>query len=115
MLDETGGEGVDLVVEVGGVGTCPLVARHPHGRHHRPDGRALRPSRTAAAAHDPAQAGPHSGIYVGSRRDFEEMNAGIALAGLHPVVESHPWTEARAVLRRMEAGDHFGKLVVTID
>jgi len=54
------------------------------------------------------------GIYVGSRRDFEEMNVSIELAGLRPVVEGSSWTQTRDVLHRMEAGAHFGKLVVTV-
>ena len=55
------------------------------------------------------------GIYVGSRHDFETMNAGVALAALRPVVESSSWMQARDVLRRMETGSHFGKLAVTVD
>ena len=76
VLDQTGGEGVDLVVEVGGIGTLPRSLR------------ALRMCGTIA------QIGVLSGpveeiplpqilhkqahircIYVGSRYDFEEMNA----------------------------------------
>ncbi|MDE3186814.1 MAG: zinc-binding dehydrogenase, partial [Acidobacteriota bacterium] len=55
------------------------------------------------------------GIYVGSRRDFEEMNKAIALAQLKPVEESFPWTDAREVLGRMEQASHFGKLVLTVE
>jgi D-arabinose 1-dehydrogenase-like Zn-dependent alcohol dehydrogenase len=54
------------------------------------------------------------GIYVGSRRDFLEMNRAIALAELRPVGEEFSWTQAREVLRRMEEGSHFGKLVLTV-
>ncbi len=116
VLEQTDGEGVDLVVEVGGVGTLPRSLR------------AIRMGGTIAqigVLTGPGEQLPlpmilHKqahirGIYVGSRRDFEEMNACIALAGLRPVIESRPWAETRAVLHRMEAGDHFGKLVVTID
>ena len=115
VLDQTGGEGVDLVVEVGGVGTLPRSLR------------AVRMGGTIAqigVLSGPGEQLPlplilHKqahirGIYVGSRRDFEEMNACIELAGLRPVVESVPWTQTREVLHRMEAGSHFGKLVVTI-
>jgi D-arabinose 1-dehydrogenase-like Zn-dependent alcohol dehydrogenase len=55
------------------------------------------------------------GIYVGSRKDFEEMNKAIALAQLRPVAESFPWSQARQALARMEAAAHFGKLVLTLD
>jgi hypothetical protein len=54
------------------------------------------------------------GIYVGSRRDFMEMNRAIALTQLRPVGEDFPWTHAREVLGRLEESTHFGKLVMTI-
>ena len=116
VLDQTGGEGADLVVEVGGVGTLPRSLR------------ALRMGGTIAqigVLSSPAESIPlplilHKqarihGIYVGCRRDFEEMNRSIALAGLRPVLERFPWTEVREVMHRMEAGEHFGKLVVGIN
>ena len=115
VLDQTGGEGVDLVVEVGGVGTLPRSLR------------AVRMGGTIAqigVLSGPGEQLPlplilHKqahirGIYVGSRRDFEEMNVSIELAGLRPVVEGSSWTQTRDVLHRMEAGAHFGKLVVTV-
>ena len=116
VLDETGGEGVDLVVEVGGVGTLPRSLR------------AIRMGGTIAqigVLSEPSELLPlpvilHKqarirGIYVGSRRDFEQMNKAIALAQLRPVEESFPWTEARQVLGRMEQATHFGKLVLTVE
>ena len=116
VLEQTGGEGVDLVVEVGGMGTLPRSLRAIRmggviaqiGVLTGPVGAVPLP----LILHKQARI---QGIYVGSRRDFVEMNACIALAGLRPVIESRPWAETRAVLHRMEAGDHFGKLVVTID
>ncbi len=115
VLDETGGEGVDLVVEVGGVGTLP---------------RSLRSVRMGGAIaqigvlSEPTELLPlpvilHKqvrirGIYVGSRLHFEQMNKAIALAQLRPVEESFPWTEAREVLTRMDQATHFGKLVLTV-
>jgi len=55
------------------------------------------------------------GIYVGSRQNFEEMNKAISLAGLRPIYESFPWSQAREVLSRMENASHFGKLVLTVE
>lgn len=116
VLDETSGEGVDLVVEVGGVGTLPRSLR------------SVRMGGTIAqigVLSEPAELLPlpvilHKqvhirGIYVGSRQNFEEMNKAIALAQLRPVEESFPWTEAREVLNRMEQASHFGKLVLTVE
>lgn len=116
VLEQTDGEGVDLVVEVGGVGTLPRSLRAVRmGGTIAQIGVLTGPSEQLPLPMILHKQAHIRGIYVGSRRDFEEMNACIGLAGLQPVVESHPWTETRAVLHRMEAGDHFGKLVVTID
>jgi NADPH:quinone reductase-like Zn-dependent oxidoreductase len=114
-LDQTGGEGVDLVVEVGGEGTLPRSLK------------AVRMGGTIAqvgvlsSAATPLQISPilHKmirihGIYVGSRRDFVEMNRAVSLGVLRPVGEEFHWTQAREVLARMEEGSHFGKLVLTV-
>ncbi|HZP03805.1 MAG TPA: NAD(P)-dependent alcohol dehydrogenase [Terracidiphilus sp.] len=114
-LEETGGEGADLIVEVGGAGTL---------------GRSLRAIRrggtismvgvlTSSADPFPVPLILHKvarvqGIYVGSRQDFLEMNRAISLAQLRPVGEEFHWTQAREVLERMEEGSHFGKLVLTV-
>lgn len=115
-VEQTGGDGVDLVVEVGGVGTLPRSLR------------ALRMGGTIAQVGvltGPAEPLPlptilHKqarlrGIYVGSRRDFEQMNKAIAQSALRPIFESFPWMQAREVLHRMEAATHFGKLVLKVD
>jgi NADPH:quinone reductase-like Zn-dependent oxidoreductase len=116
VLDQTGGEGVDLVVEVGGVGTLPQSLR------------AVRMGGTIAqigVLSGPGEQLPlpiilHKqvhikGIYVGSRHDFEQMNTCIAFAALRPLVEISSWMKVQDVLRKMETGAHFGKLAVTVD
>jgi NADPH:quinone reductase-like Zn-dependent oxidoreductase len=116
VLEQTNGEGADLVVEVGGVGTLARSLR------------AVKMGGVIAqigVLSGPAEPIPipmilHKqvhirGIYVGSRRDFEEMNTAIASAKLKPVCESHPWTEAREVFREMESATHFGKLVLRVE
>jgi NADPH:quinone reductase-like Zn-dependent oxidoreductase len=117
-LDQTGGEGVDLVVEVGGLQTLPRTLK------------AIRMGGTVAqvgilsGSDDPVPFPIGSilhkrvniqGIYVGSRKDFEDLNRAIALVGLRPVGENFHWSQAREVLMRMGEGSHFGKLVVTIE
>jgi NADPH:quinone reductase-like Zn-dependent oxidoreductase len=114
-LEQTGGEGVDLIVEVGGAGTLAHSLR------------ALRTGGTVAQVGvlaSAAEAFPvplllHKaaclhGIYVGSRQDFLEMSRALTCAQLRPVGEEFHWTQAREVLERMEEGSHFGKLVLTI-
>jgi NADPH:quinone reductase-like Zn-dependent oxidoreductase len=116
VLEQTGGEGADLVVDVGGMGTLPRSLR------------AIRIGGTVAQVgvlSGPAEALPISsilhkqariqGIYVGSRKDFLEMNKAVSLAVLRPVGEEFHWTQAREALARMEEGSHFGKLVLTVE
>jgi len=106
---------VDLVIEVGGVGTLPRSLR------------AVKMGGVIAqigVLSGPAEPIPipmilHKqvriqGIYVGSRHDFEEMNKAIAAAKLRPVFESRPWTEAREAFHAMESATHFGKLVLKV-
>ena len=115
VVEKTGGEGVDLVVEVGGVGTLPRSLR------------AVKMGGTISqigVLTGPAEPIPvpmilHKqvhirGIYVGSRENFEEMNKAISDAKLKPVYESHLWTEAQKVFKEMEGATHFGKLVLTL-
>jgi NADPH:quinone reductase-like Zn-dependent oxidoreductase len=116
VIEQTG-EGVDLIVEVGGLGTLPRSLR------------ALRMGGTIAqvgvlTGSTPTDPMPipailHKqarlrGIYVGSRQDFIEMNKAMALTQLRPVGEDFPWNHAREVLKRLEEAGHFGKLVMTI-
>jgi NADPH:quinone reductase-like Zn-dependent oxidoreductase len=55
------------------------------------------------------------GIEVGSRAMFEAMNAAIAAHGLRPVVDRvFGFDDARAALRYLEAGAHFGKVVLSV-
>jgi NADPH:quinone reductase-like Zn-dependent oxidoreductase len=112
---EQSGEGVDLVVDVGGAGTLPRSLR------------AIRMGGTVAqigVLSGPGEAIPFAailhkqarlrGIYVGSRQDFIEMNKAIALTQLRPIGEDFPWSHAPQVLSRMEEGSHFGKLVMSV-
>jgi NADPH:quinone reductase-like Zn-dependent oxidoreductase len=114
-MDQTGGEGVDLVVEVGGAGTLERSLK------------AIRIGGTIAQVGVLADSTEPiaiplilrklariQGIYVGSRRDFVDMNRAISLTLLRPVGEEFHWTQAREVFERMEEATHFGKLVLTV-
>ena len=115
-LEQTG-EGVDLIVEVGGLGTLPRSLRALRMGGSIAQVGVLtgttpsEPLPLAAILHKQAKI---RGIYVGSRQDFLDMNKAISLTQLRPVGEDFPWTHAREVLQRMEEGTHFGKLVMTI-
>ena len=55
------------------------------------------------------------GVRVGTRVMFERMNAAMAKAGMHPVIDkTFAFDDARAAYDLMAAGGHFGKLVVEI-
>lgn len=115
VLDQTGGEGVDLVVEVGGLGTLARSLRAVRmGGVIAQIGvlsGSAEPLPLPLILHKQARI---QGIYVGSRQDFAAMNKALALARVRPVVESFPWSEARSVLGRMEEASHFGKLALTV-
>lgn len=115
VVEQTGGEGVDVVVEVGGLGTLARSIK------------AVRIGGTVAQvgvlseSAEPLQMGAllHRmvrihGIYVGSRRDFVEMNKAVWLGRLRPVGEQFNWAQTREVLGRMEEGGHFGKMVLSV-
>lgn len=115
-LEMTGGEGVDLVVEVGGVGTLPRSLNAVRmGGMVTQIGVLSGPNEPLPIPLILRKQVHLQGIYVGSRSDFEEMNECITLSGLRPVIESCSWGQTREVLHRMESGGHFGKLVVAID
>ena len=115
VLEQTNGEGVDLVVEVGGVGTLPRSLRAVKM------GGVIAQIGVLSGPADPIPVPlilhkqvRIQGIYVGSRHDFEEMNKSIAAAQLRPVFAARSWTEAREVFREMESATHFGKLVLQV-
>ena len=114
--EQTSGEGVDLVVEVGGLGTLSrsLGAIRMGGVIAQIGvlTENTEPLPLALILHKQARI---QGIYVGSRKDFEEMNNAISLPRLRPVYEPFPWSQAREVMARMEAASHFGKLVLTVE
>jgi NADPH:quinone reductase-like Zn-dependent oxidoreductase len=116
-LEETAGQGVDLVVEVGGLATLPRSVRALRiggaiaqvGVLTGADAPAAFPITTVLHKQVRMQ-----GIYVGSRKDFEDLNKAMALAGLRPVCENLHWSQVREALTRMEEGSHFGKVVLTV-
>jgi NADPH:quinone reductase-like Zn-dependent oxidoreductase len=116
VIEQTNGEGADLVVEVGGAGTF------------MPSLKAVRVGGTVAQigvlsqTSEPLNVVPilHKqihvqGIYVGSRADFLEMNRAISQIELKPVVdEAFTFDQAPQALQRMQSGAHFGKLVIRV-
>lgn len=114
VLDLTAGRGVDHSVEVGGAGTLAksvaatrvagsigLIGVLTHGE--------LNPTLIMRKSIR------LQGIYVGSRRMFEDMNRAIAQHRLRPMIYcTYPFEEARDAYRAMRQAQHFGKLVIEI-
>lgn len=115
VADQTGGEGVELVVEVGGAGTLARSLKSIRFGGTVAQVGVLAPSADPfpipLILHKMARI---HGIYVGSRKDFVEMNRAIALTELRPVGEAFDWRQAREVFERMEEASHFGKLVLSV-
>jgi len=114
---ELTGDGVDLVVEVGGVGTLNESIR------------ATRIGGTIAfigvlAGPPPAnsrlplmvmQQQRLQGVTVGSVEDLQAMCGAIAQNGMKPVVDrTFPFEQAREAFAHMASGAHFGKVAIEI-
>lgn len=116
VLDLTGGQGVDRVVEVGGPGTFDRSVNAVRvggivGLIGILTGAAGQASPTAIMR----KSVTIRGIYVGSRAMFADMNRAISAHGLKPVIDqSFSFEDARTAYHTMRAAGHFGKLVITI-
>lgn len=112
---QTGGMGVDVVIEVGGAGTLDRSLKAVKTGGHV----ALIGVLAGAGAVNPMlvlmKAVRLQGVFVGSRAMFEAMNATITEKKLRPVIDRvFPLTEAPAAFRHLESGSHFGKVVVKV-
>lgn len=115
------GEGLDIVVEVGGAGTLPQSVRAT-----RPGGcialigvlaagdesaTALRGALTTALMTNIRI----QGVFVGSRATSDAMCDAMRSAQLHPVIgDTFSMENTPKALAHMAVGAHFGKIVVTI-
>lgn len=112
----SGGRGVDHVLEVGGKDTLPraLRALAPGGHIALIGGLTGFDGAIPVGAITAVQ-GSVTGIYVGSRADFEAMNAFIAKHKIKPVVDKvFPFAQAPAAFEYLESGSHFGKVVIAL-
>ncbi len=115
VLELTDGVGVDHVVEVGGAGTLERSFRAA-----RVGGTiSLIGLLSGAAQVDPMPVLTKrlrvQGVYVGSRRMFEDMDRAIALHQMRPVIDrAYSLDEARDAFRLMESAGHFGKITIVL-
>lgn len=115
VLEMTGGEGVDHVIEVGGAGSLARSIRAV-----KLGGRISLIGLLAGGGQiDPMPMLLKSitlqGIFVGSREMFEEMNRAMAINGVHPVIDRvFPFDQARDAYGYLESGSHFGKVCIAV-
>jgi NADPH:quinone reductase-like Zn-dependent oxidoreductase len=114
VREATGGRGADFVMEVGGAETLTESMKSIRVGGHIAIIGVL--SGFSQSLNFGAMIGTSArlvGVSVGSREMFEAMCRAMALRGIGPVVDRvYPWTEARAAFRAMQAGEHFGKIVL---
>jgi NADPH:quinone reductase-like Zn-dependent oxidoreductase len=116
VQSQTGGRGVDLVVEVGGAGTFQqsMAAARVGG--------VIAQIGVLSGREQSLSVTPmlHKvlhirGIYVGSREHFVAMNRALEQTGIHPVVDRvFSFGEAREAFQTMESAAHFGKIVISV-
>ncbi|MBM3981269.1 MAG: NAD(P)-dependent alcohol dehydrogenase [Planctomycetes bacterium] len=110
---QTGGAGVDVVIEVGGPGTLDRSLKAVKTGGHV----ALIGVLAGAGTVNPLlvlmKAVRLQGVFVGSRAMFEAMNAVIGAKHLRPVIDrTFALSDAVAAFRHLESAAHFGKVVV---
>jgi NADPH:quinone reductase-like Zn-dependent oxidoreductase len=115
ILRQTGGTGVDHVLEVGGAGTLErsMNAIRPGGSIYVIG--ALAGTGTINPRMINRKAIRMQGIHVGSRDMFAAMNKAIGLGKLKPAIDRvFGFDEARAAYAYQQSGKHFGKIVIAI-
>ncbi len=109
----TDGIGVDHVVEVGGAGTLAKSVKSA-----RIGGRIYVIGVLASGdgfnhIEILMKSICMQGVFVGSRRMFEDMNRAIAANSMKPVIDKvFAFDQVREALAYMESGSHFGKIVL---
>jgi NADPH:quinone reductase-like Zn-dependent oxidoreductase len=114
---ELTGEGVDQVIEVGGTGT---LAESLQATKYGGTVSLVGILTGVGAATDPLpvlfRAIRLEGVRVGSTSMYEAMNRALEVLRIRPVIdEVFPIERANDALAKLEAGKHFGKIVVRIE
>lgn len=114
VLELTDGNGVDLVIEVGGVGTLPKSLQAVrYGGQVNLIGVLSGMSGEINPMPVLLKSIKLQGIYVGNRAMFEAMNQAIAKAQLRPTIDrSFAFEDAREAYEYLSSGSHFGKVVI---
>ena len=115
VVAETGGAGVDHVLEVGGPGTLEksMNAVRPGGSIY------VIGALGGAGSINPRMINRKSlrllGIHVGSREMFEAMNKAIALNRFKPLIDrTFAFEDAKAAYLHQQSGGVFGKVAIAV-
>jgi NADPH:quinone reductase-like Zn-dependent oxidoreductase len=115
ILKQTGGAGVDHVLEVGGAGTLErsMNVIRPGGSIYVIG--ALAGAGTINPRMINRKAIRMQGIHVGSRDMFAAMNKAVGLHKLKPAIDRiFDFDDAKAAYAYQQSGQHFGKIVIAI-
>lgn len=115
-VTQTGGLGVDRVVEIGGPETLNRSLKATRfGGHIALIGVLTGTSGEIQTVQILRKGIRLDGIYVGSRAMFAEMLAAMEAAQLRPVIDSiFEFDQAVEAFQRIESGKHFGKIVIRV-
>jgi len=112
---QTGGVGVDHVVEVGGAGTLERSFKAVRTGGHVAVIGILSGMGTVNPLPILMRTLNVRGIFVGSRLMFEDMNRAFELHKVRPVLDfTFPFDDVPRALQYLESGKHFGKIVVRV-
>ncbi len=116
VLRFTGGRGVDVVLEIGGRDTLKrsLAAARMGGSVAVIGGLSGWSSETEFM---PLVGGAKRlvGIFVGSRKMFEDLNRVVSTAEIRPVVDrTFTFDQAREAYEHLASGSHFGKVTIRV-
>jgi NADPH:quinone reductase-like Zn-dependent oxidoreductase len=116
VLAATGGAGVSQVLEVGGVGTLPkALASLASGGHVALIGGLSQFGGDIPSLALMGRNATASGIYVGSRADFEALLAFMQKNRFKPVIDRvFEFKDAAAAFEYMDSGQLFGKIVIRL-
>ncbi|MFL1407533.1 NAD(P)-dependent alcohol dehydrogenase [Marinobacter sp. M1N3S26] len=116
VLELTGGQGVDHVIEVGGPGTLPeSIDAVSIGGHISLIGVLTGRAGEVPTAKLMAKQARLQGLIVGSRAQQQDMVRALEVNDLHPVIDrSFALEEIAEAFRYEEAGRHFGKICLEI-
>jgi NADPH:quinone reductase-like Zn-dependent oxidoreductase len=112
----TAGRGADFVMEVGGAKTLQESLKSVRiGGHISIIGVLSGPAEPLQIGWLIATSARLQGVSVGSREMFEDMCRAIELHRIEPIVDKvFPMAETVKAFEAMQAGEHFGKIVVDL-